>query len=532
VIALFSGIIFAQTIVESNVETIDDDSSSNTCKSLWNCTRCEGGLRFCEDISECGFSDSSLKCIEGGLCPQESNLICPENLELCGEELEKPELKTNEIKDCYYKAIYDSNRCIINYEKVCDLENLEEIETSRICEDFEGEINYDLRGIINLTLSGYYPYNGESYIDTFTFQDKCTFFPGDTQSRKPSGKPSFLTEYFCENNNLKSEQYECEFGCGTGQCLSQSDCISVLQNGDSTDKLDVVFLGDDYDESELGQFAIEVDNTITTLFSIEPFISNQEKFNFWRIDSTGNLDCMSDGMIRCDPRIVAAYASNCPHDQIIVLKNTLDIGGTFNNNQAYGPGRWPIVLIHEFSHSFGRLSDEYIAYDAGRSVIDSDSEEYISSNCDLATCDRWCSAVVPLNNLTNTGCTKVNEKECVGDGNYNICTYNGEECVNSVNNCISITDPTICENSSSSCVWIWDEIPDPYFESFCIPRLNQNINFGIDCMEGTGCYQGCNFRNWYRSVENGLMSSGNVRDIQPLGLYNEGLISDLLEAYN
>ncbi|MFH0820670.1 MAG: hypothetical protein V1908_02740, partial [Candidatus Peregrinibacteria bacterium] len=115
------------------------------------------------------------------------------------------------------------------------------------------------------------------------------------------------------------------------------------------------------------------------------------------------------------------------------------------------------VFVHEFGHSFGGLKDEYFTSD----VFD-DPSQY--PNCDLFGCPKWCSGNSPLPEPQYDECSKIIEKNR-------------------------------CENSSFTpgCIWL-----SLYGNEVC-RGLFSDENFGASCLEGYGCYQGCEGLNGYRS---------------------------------
>src|SRR3989338_349261 len=125
---------------------------------------------------------------------------------------------------------------------------------------------------------------------------------------------------------------------------------------------------------KISEYFLDLDGNNKGLFSIEPFKSNVNRFNFWYVNKTQSLDYCSKpeggwGEASCeDPTLDA----NCllPNKYV-----TFIIDNSFRSNA--GP---PIMLssplaqntspysvqattfVHEFGHQFGVLRDEYIEY--------------------------------------------------------------------------------------------------------------------------------------------------------------------------
>ena len=55
--------------------------------------------------------------------------------------------------------------------------------------------------------------------------------------------------------------------------------ITILDNGPSSNRIDIVFVGDGYLASELGSYAIHVSTGLTDLMSQEPFLSYSTFFS-------------------------------------------------------------------------------------------------------------------------------------------------------------------------------------------------------------------------------------------------------------
>jgi hypothetical protein len=174
---------------------------------------------------------------------------------------------------------------------------------------------------------------------------------------------------FCDNGNLVNDCQNC--GCssglfcqGDGSCTADR-CITLVNNGDPSTKLDVLYIGDDYTQADLITFANDVTRFKNGLLSYEPFASQSNKINFYRIDNINDLgcsyNCAGGQSICCDMPKINQESVYCPHDQIIVIVNNNQYGGYayFNIGPAYSYRGDSKVGVHEFGHSFGGLHDEY-----------------------------------------------------------------------------------------------------------------------------------------------------------------------------
>ncbi|MFC1685865.1 M64 family metallopeptidase [Nanoarchaeota archaeon] len=170
-------------------------------------------------------------------------------------------------------------------------------------------------------------------------------------------------------------------------------CVSVLNSGDVEDKIDVVFLAEQYED--LGKFEddvyryIDFNSEEEGIFGVEPFKSNIGKFNFYFVNQTADLSCELgcfglDRLVCCDDNEVKRFASQCPADQILVLMDTKNFCGaskdyatvcTIDDNRA------ELVLVHEMGHTFGGLGDEYDYGSEGIADV---------PNCDNSPqCEKW-----------------------------------------------------------------------------------------------------------------------------------------------
>ena len=181
----------------------------------------------------------------------------------------------------------------------------------------------------------------------------------------------------------------------TFNAVESPECISVVNNGNSNDKLDIVFVAYQYSTSSLPTFVNIVEQSKTKLFSTEPFATQQTKINIHRVDSV-LLDPCTDGGT-CGVNKAIAKASVCPYDQLMVVLN--------KNFRSYAIGNIAYIsslysapaptFVHEFGHTFGKLADEYVDSthsDPGPVAVN------VSKNCDTSSaCTKW-------NSVSGTGC--------------------------------------------------------------------------------------------------------------------------------
>ncbi len=176
----------------------------------------------------------------------------------------------------------------------------------------------------------------------------------------------------------------------TGQTLSPppissaDNVIEVEKNGDSSNRVDLVFVSEGYTEEELPQFADDVASTVAGYFSFAPYEQYRAHYNLWRVEVAsnesgvgtggvpidtafgGNFGCYGIDRLLCvDEGLVLDYvASVMPAnqmDQILVIVNSETYGGAGGTVATMSVNEAAIGLaLHEVGHSFGFLADEYI----------------------------------------------------------------------------------------------------------------------------------------------------------------------------
>lgn len=134
------------------------------------------------------------------------------------------------------------------------------------------------------------------------------------------------------------------------------------------------------------------------LLAIDPFISNQDKFNFWYIELPQDVTVPSTPPTKnyCLGYCISDIEETCgvPNLYAVNLCNAACISyGSWGSNEAYlshsysaeakfDPYSIP-VFVHEFGHSFGDLKDEYYSAD-GKS-----SSGYPNCAPDQQTAEQW-----------------------------------------------------------------------------------------------------------------------------------------------
>ncbi|MCK6521194.1 M64 family metallopeptidase [Myxococcota bacterium] len=163
--------------------------------------------------------------------------------------------------------------------------------------------------------------------------------------------------------------------------------VAVQSAGPPEERLDLVFLGDGYTESQLDTFAADVDRIVAYLLRVEPYGAYTGLFNIWRVDQASDESGAShyesnpadvrdtaygcyygcggiDRLICCDDDAVLdeVRAAVPGYDGVMVLVNDPTYGGSggFSYATSYTADPYgSLVAAHELGHSLVGLWDEY-----------------------------------------------------------------------------------------------------------------------------------------------------------------------------
>lgn len=173
--------------------------------------------------------------------------------------------------------------------------------------------------------------------------------------------------------------------------ISPNKVGQLLKNGPSTEKVDILILGDGYRKEDLGKFRKDAKHFNDALFSTTPFKERKKDFNVWTIEvvsQDSGIDKPDKNIWKAsafgtayntfgsaryilteENRMLRDVAASAQYDfiDILVNDNRYGGGGIYNlYTTCYAitdaPGKeWQMdyVYVHEFGHSFGGLGDEY-----------------------------------------------------------------------------------------------------------------------------------------------------------------------------
>lgn len=188
--------------------------------------------------------------------------------------------------------------------------------------------------------------------------------------------------------DLSDAAIRAEFGADlpVGFRMGGWPVTTIRDNGPTSNRIDVVLLGDGYTAGQMGSYAAHVGNVVNPFFAQEPLNAYANYFNVHRVDVTSidsgvdeidlnifkntALDmaygCFGIDRLLCInvSKAVAAASSAPDVDQILALANSTRYGGAGYPASDLGTlaGNNSLALeiaLHEFGHSFADLADEY-----------------------------------------------------------------------------------------------------------------------------------------------------------------------------
>jgi hypothetical protein len=171
--------------------------------------------------------------------------------------------------------------------------------------------------------------------------------------------------------------------------------IAIRNSGPSSDKVDLLILGDGYTSADAAKFEADARRLSDVLFKTAPFSTRANDFNVWGLmtptqqsgisrPSSGQHHASQLGtrydifgseryVLTLDNRAFRDLAQYAPYEfvEILVNNETYGGGGIFGQfSTAAASSEWANYLfVHEFGHHFAALADEYytspVAYQSG-----------------------------------------------------------------------------------------------------------------------------------------------------------------------
>ncbi|MDO8592950.1 MAG: M64 family metallopeptidase [bacterium] len=283
--------------------------------------------------------------------------------------------------------------------------------------------------------------------------------------------------------------------------IDQGKCVGVINNGDSSNKLDIVFVADGY--ADISKFTNDVNQLIQTLLTPEPLKSNSKGINFYRIDRIGSLQPAGvDPFTGPAPFYWKDMVAKCAgYDLVAVIKNTTTSTpkAYFDDNPKwlFTGMNWPLsTIIHEFGHAFADLGDEYA--NLGTVFFSTDSI-WGRVNIDKTGCPKWCSGNV------NTGATIESAIYHEQDQTREKCTFNCYDAYQKVNECLK--SKGIINGGFDSSFECWRSAQTD--NKKCQADASQ-CNFGVDCRDNLGCYWNARAINTFKSTATSAMQDSSL----------------------
>jgi hypothetical protein len=162
--------------------------------------------------------------------------------------------------------------------------------------------------------------------------------------------------------------------------------------------LDILYIASGYSSSNINTFTNDVNENKNYILSLSPYSNYKDRIRAWQLNNLQDLGCSYgygglDRCLYCDTAKVLAAAQNSgiSYDTIIVINNSTKYGGCAGNFAVTSKGMSEYGIpgykigIHEFSHTFGQLNDEY-SYGTTGAVGPQ------AANCDdSSSCSKWSS---------------------------------------------------------------------------------------------------------------------------------------------
>jgi len=332
----------------------------------------------------------------------------------------------------------------------------------------------------------------------------------------------------CDVENICSEGFECkdckcikkEAVCGNGLCEyledktnCQADCDKCMEiydgyNNPSANRANIIFAAFEVDSiKDKAKQALDLDEKTLGLFSIEPFKSNKNKFNFWYVDKkyASSNEALSDEAKKEIERI-CNYSNTYSYYIAKDIDNFMPLG-----TAGQGPGnkatiRWykddpdpqtnTIIstVIHESGHLIGRLKDEYVLATGNGSIFDQGEYKLDESLVERNIFFDWES-------YKNNG--KTTEEECLQKTHWK--SLIGSGCGNpAVVDCIEwhlkwafVTDESAAQTSYAKIVGA--------DVNFTMPEKIDSLSaiyYGENALKITSACESKDGKNWFCSISN------------------------------
>jgi len=327
---------------------------------------------------------------------------------------------------------------------------------------------------------------------------------------------TLLHEYECiENGDYNAVDYVCE--CNDGVC---NPCKMLVEATNSIRPMNLIFVPVNYQQNQifynnpynLLDYSVNFENDIYRflysnnetdgygLLNVEPFVSNLNRMNIYMYSIANQFE---------EQNYVGYYTNvlneNCGFNMtnsfvygIIGEHQSVHSnwgGGSFwfssSHRIQFFNGYMGIVTTfrHELGHEIGFHDIYGPAYYSYQDIFDMWEE---SQNNYEDFWDFYEDFIIGFFERPNCDFTSGCPKWCIGGP----LTNN----IEGVNPCQNYTIELECDDhgpgiiGGSDCIWFPSE--HPYFETRCISIGGNTENIGTNCLEGAGCYFGCQGHGW------------------------------------
>lgn len=275
-----------------------------------------------------------------------------------------------------------------------------------------------------------------------------------------------------------------------------TSCRRIMQNGDPSDKIDLVFIGSGFQDQNQFEstirFVINENGDQNGLFSFEPFKSNKNKFNVWMVDKYDTYQMYRDPL---EGWVFGTLAEQVARDAC-PFANEISLLAVYPRFRSYTPSSGLNILSGEGSHI-----------------------NYSFMGCEvLGTCPY------------PTDLDEDNPYSSVCDGNNPYCSFDA----NNTND----KQRLFAHEFGHSLGGLWDEYYDPkHNDAPLIGSGNlancssSNLCPNWSSIGGTGCSQPCGFNSWYRAYDTNTLMGGQIGERKEFRQVNENEITNKITNY-
>jgi hypothetical protein len=361
-------------------------------------------------------------------------------------------------------------------------------------------------------------------------------------------------------------------------------CEEVVpgHNKAGADRLNLVFAGINYQKPEdvkkLAEFVLDLEGEHLGLFSLEPFKSNKERFNFWYVNETVSVSVPSiywgelpvdkiveirektDELLKkcvlSNKYMYRVYNLSGPDNAVLGVNGKVELFLRYHG--TFGGGE-PQIFVHESVHLIGELYDEYVRGGgkskdiALRELSENKNNlwvDYDDFRIDEDTTLSECIQNAHWNDIIGDGCGEDGVVDCIQNLSFMIYKlyFDSNHNLTKIKYVMELDD-RICDISSGSCIiqlnstscdilresTCFEQVPCeaaecyliPYISNiYCYPDKRENCNVEIYCFEGASSYLSDVFRSAYNTIMKTLSTKPYT-----FGLSNIRVIQERLDRY-